>query len=118
LREVWREEYRTTADPNGLQLSSERSFAIRPSGKLAGHKELYFSALGQIIQGALNSPIHMYSLLTMTACGMRNTAGVEIGRKQTPEYLMNKALPYLRKEVARIVDGETLVDKQVLLSIL
>ena len=103
---------------NGIQLSDERSFAIRPSGKLAGHKELYFSALGQIIQGALNSPIHMYALLTMTACGMRNTAGVKIDPKQTPEYLMSKALPYLRKEIARIANGETLVDKQVLLDIL
>lgn len=117
LREVWREEYRATTDTNDQQLSSERSFAIRPSGKLAGHKKLYFSALGQIIQGALNSPIHMYALLTMTASGMRNTAGVAIDPTHTPEYLMSKVLPNLRKEVAQIANGECLIDKQILLDI-
>jgi hypothetical protein len=54
----------------------------------------------------------------MTAGGMRNTAGVEIDPKHTPEYLMSKVLPFLRKEIARIANGETLVDKQILLDIL
>lgn len=53
----------------------------------------------------------------MTAGGMRNTAGVRIDPKHTPEYFISKALPYLRKEVARIAKGETLVVKQVLLDI-
>ena len=60
----------------------------------------------------------MYALLTMTASGMGNTAGIPIEAKYTPEYSMSKVLPYLRKEVARIANGEQLLDKQVLLDIL
>jgi hypothetical protein len=74
--------------------------------------------MGQIIQGAWNSPVHMYALLTMTATGMGNKAGIPIEAKYTPEYLMSKVLPYLRKEVARIANGQQLIDKQVLLDIL
>lgn len=77
----------------------------------------FFSVLGQIVQGALNSPVHMYALLTVTACGMKNTPGVTVDPKYDSEYLMGKALPHLRKELARIQDGEGLIDKQVVLDI-
>lgn len=107
--------YRATIGMRSQHLSNEKYVAASPSGKLNCHTSLQFSVLGQIIQGALNSPIHMYALLTMTAGGMRNFTGVTVDSKHVPEYLMNKALPHLRKEVARIANGELLNDKQVLL---
>ena len=114
---MWREELCATTSTDAPQLSDERCFAIRPPGKLPGHKKEFNSALVQIIKGAFNSPVHMYALLTMTASGMGNTAGIPLEGKNTPEYLMSRVLPCLREEVARITDGE-LVDKQVLLDIL
>lgn len=117
LREVWREDYVATTDTHAQQLSTEKSFAIRPSGKLGGHKVHYFSALGQIVQGCLNNPVHMYALLTMTACGMRNSAGITTDPQHSPEYFMAKALPQLRSEISRISNGGSLIDKQFLLDI-
>lgn len=116
LREIWREDYVATTNTES-QLSATRSFAVRPSAKLDGQKNLYFAALGQIVQGCLNSSMHMYALLTMTACGMRNVAGVSVDASNSAEFFMAKALPQLRRELASISAGERLVDKQILLDI-
>lgn len=110
-------DYRATVEIHSQHTSEGKCVATSPSSKLDGHTDMEFSVLGQIIQGALNSPTHMYALLTMTAGGMRNFTGVTINSKHVPEYLMNKALLHLRKEVARIANGEHLNDKQLLLDI-
>lgn len=72
-------------------------------------------AVKEVVHGCLFNKMHMYALLTATSARMEEVSLVNLRRKNTARYFMNKALKHVRAYLTAR-DDQT-VDKQVILDI-